>query len=114
MSDQVWLFSRTLPRNEFSIPTQSTYFAQSSLASASQTDYAYDDGRQVWNPYLATEGNGNRPNQIIYSTDKSPVGIEVVRQAAGVRFSKPDPRIPTTPNVHSLDSQYRYYPPFTN
>jgi hypothetical protein len=35
-----------------------------------------------------------------------------VRSAMGVRFSKPDPLIPSVPNVDSLDSKYRYYPPF--
>jgi hypothetical protein len=114
MSAPSWILSRALPRNEFSIPTQSTAFAQSNLAAASSSEYVYDDGRQVWNPYFASEGNGNRPNTILYSTDKSPLGVETVRLASGVTFTKPNPLTVTTPNVNSLDSDYRYYPPFSN
>ncbi len=114
MSAPSWILSRTLPRNEFTIPTQSTAFAQSNLAAASSSEYVYDDGRQIWNPYFATEGNNNRPNSILYSTDKSSLGIETLQLAKGLAFSKPNPITPTTPNVNSLDSQYRYYPPFSN
>lgn len=112
MSAESWLFSRQLPRNEFSIPTQATAFGTSSLVATAPTQYVIDPGSQLYSLYPATTGNGNSPNLTVLSEDKSDLGVETVRMAMGVRFTRPDPRIPTTPNVDSLDSKYRYYPPF--
>jgi hypothetical protein len=112
MSAESWLYSRSLPRNEFSIPTQATAFGTSSLVATAPTEYVIDPGSQIYSLYPATQGNGNTPNLIVRSEDKSDLGVQTVRSAMGVRFSKPDPLIPSVPNVDSLDSKYRYYPPF--
>lgn len=112
MSAESWLYSRQLPRNEFSIPTQATAFATSSLVATAPTQYVIDPGSMLYSLYPATHGNGNTPNLTVMSEDKSDLGVQTVRSAMGIRFTKPNPVTPTTPNVDSLDSKYRYYPPF--
>lgn len=104
-----WLLNPTVPSYGKSLPTQATAFASSSLASASASSLAYDDGRQTPMLKYMTPGNHHHNNLIIVDTDKSPLGIDNKRRTSKLRYSKLESGVATVPNVHSLDSKYRLY-----
>ena len=101
-----YLFDRRIPANQFTIPTQATYFATSSLAAASQTGIAYDPGSQIYQLRQLTPGNSFANNTTIYSEDKSPLGVEVMRRKSDLVYPSQTPQALTVPNVYTLNSKY--------
>jgi len=108
MSDS-WLLNPTVPTYGKSLPTQSTAFGTSSLASSSASALAYDDGRQTPIVQYMTGGNQHHNNLIIVDQDKSPLGIDNKRRTSKLRYTKVQNGAETVPNVNSLDSKYRLY-----
>lgn len=107
MTETSWLYDTSIPTNQWTMPTQSTAFGTSSLASASVSMLAYDPGSQIYHLRQLTNGNNHANNTIIYSEDKSQLGIEVERRRAGLRYPKKDPNALTVPNVYSLNDKHR-------
>jgi hypothetical protein len=97
-----WFYNPQIPYNEMSYPTQATYYATSSLASASGSILAMDTGSQEYHLYPMTAGNRQLHNLEIIDTDKSPMGALVRARMAALHFTKPDPKALTTPNKYSL------------
>ena len=108
MSDS-WLLNPTVPSYGRSLPTQSTAFGTSSLASSSASAIAYDDGRQTPTLRYMTGGNLHHNNLVIVDQDKSSLGIDNQRRIGKLRYSKPQVGAETVPNVNSLDSKYRLH-----
>lgn len=97
-----WFYNPEVPYNEMSYPTQATYYATSSLASASGSVLAMDTGSQEFHLYPMTMGNRQLHNLNIYDTDKSAMGALVRARMAALQFTKPNPNALTTPNKYSL------------
>lgn len=96
-----WFYNPTTPFNEFTYPTQATYYASSSLASASGSFLALDNGSQELHLYPMTEGNRQLHNLYIVDEDKSALGTAVRARMASLQFTKPNPYAITTPNNKS-------------
>ena len=107
MTETSWLYDTTIPSNQFTIPTQATAFASSSLASASVSLLAYDPGSQIYSLRKLTNGNNHANNTAIISEDKSQLGVETARRQAGLKYSKKSPNALTVPNVYSLNDKHR-------
>lgn len=88
--------------NQFSYPTQATSFGMSSLAAASGSFLALDNGSQTQKLYPMTTGNNMTHNLSIVDTDKSPLGVEVRARMKSVGFTVRKSDTPTPPNVYSL------------
>lgn len=101
-----WFLDPDVPSNQRVYPTQATAFGMSSLAAASSSYLAYDNGRQEISLIPQTGGNRKLNNLAIASEDKSPLGIAVRRRAEALQFTKKDPNEMTVPNKYSLSSQY--------
>jgi hypothetical protein len=97
-----WFLDPDVAINGNIFPTQATFFASSSLASASATYIADDPGSQTLKLTKMTQGNRQVNNMAIFATDKSPLGVAVRRRAAALQFTTPDKEILTTPNKHSM------------
>lgn len=101
-----WFLDPEVPMNQNMFPTQATAFGTSSLAAASGSFLAYDNGVQEFSIIPQTAGNRKLNNLTIASEDKSPLGIAVRRRAAALQFTKKDPNEMTVPNKFSLSSNY--------
>jgi hypothetical protein len=97
-----WVLDPIIPANASAFPTQATYFASSSLASASGSILALDRGDQISTLYPITTGNRNFHNLQIIDTDKSALGVAMRRRAMQHKFSKPPLDALTVPNKFSL------------
>jgi hypothetical protein len=97
-----WLLDPTQPSNQFTFPTQATYFGSSSLASASGSFIAVDPGKAEMHLIPMTAGNRQQHNLYIVDDDKSYLGMQQRAMASRLHFSKPDPLALTPPNKFSL------------
>lgn len=97
-----WILDSTIPVNSRTFPTQATYFASSSLASASGSILALDRGDQISTLYPVAVGNRNFHNLQIIDTDKSALGVANRKRAMQLPFSKPPLDALTVPNKFSL------------
>jgi hypothetical protein len=97
-----WILNQYRPENEKFAPLQSTPFASSSLAAVGSNYLAMDYGSQI---YGLEKGTAGIPaaNIDIYSTDKSPLGVEWSKRSVGrhVGFQNVQPKV-TVPNIYSL------------
>lgn len=97
-----WFLDPTIPKYSTQLPTQSTAFGSSSLASCSASVLAVADKDNLYSLRRLNSGNGNANNMNIISEDKSDLGMQHVMQTQDLRYRRPLPSTPTVPNVYSL------------
>lgn len=98
-----WFLDPTIPKYQKRLPTQSTAFGSSSLASCSASGLAVADNNNLYALRKLNNGNGNANNLDIISQDKSDLGMQHVIQTQGLRYRRPLPSATTVPNVYSLN-----------
>ena len=97
-----WILNQYRPENEKFAPLQSTPFASSSLAAVGSNYLAMDYGSQNFGLEKGTAGIPTA-NINLYSTDKSPLGVEWSKRttARNAGFSSGQANV-TVPNIYSL------------
>ena len=99
---ETWIYNKKVPSNSFSMPTEASAFASSSLASSASSDLAVHTTK--WGDLRLQPLIQGRQPTTIYATDKSSLGTEYLRQnEASAGFSlNLNPMGMTTPNIYTL------------
>lgn len=107
MANTSYLFSNDLGPTSYEFPTVNTHFGMSSLANSAASVIAYDPGSSLYRERIISKGNHHKNNTIIYSDEKSLLGMQNRETKGKLYYKKKDKKAATTPNTNSLDSKYR-------